>query len=114
MADVTTIPTIKQGDAYAIPVTLNLNGEAVTAEDLPLIHCVEFMLGDGIRKVWPGDGSFDNGAFLVPLTQKDTFSLEDGDRVEFDVRIHFFGGDVVGLKKKLKIKILDALSEEVL
>lgn len=109
-----TIPCIKQGDAYDLRIALDLNGEALTAEDLPLLHCVELMLGDGVRKVWPEEGGFLNGAFLMPLTQADTFSLEDGETVEFDARIHFVGGAVVGLKKKLRVMVCDALSEEVL
>ena len=109
-----TIPCIKQGDAYDLRIALDLNGEALTAEDLPLLHCVEFMLGDGVRKVWPEEGGFLNGAFLMPLTQADTFSLEDGETVEFDARIHFVGGAVVGLKKKLRVMVCDARSEEVL
>ena len=109
-----TIPCVKQGDAYDLRIALALNGEALTAEALPLLHCVEFMLGEGVRKVWPGEGSFQDGAFLMPLTQADTFSLEDGGTVEFDARAHFIGGAVVGLKKKLKIRIYDALSEVIL
>ena len=109
-----TIPCIKQGDAYDLRIALDLNGEALTAEDLPLLHCVEFMLGDCVRKVWPEEGGFLDGAFLMPLTQADTFSLEDGETVEFDARIHFVGGAVVGLKKKLRVMVCDALSEEVL
>ena len=109
-----TIPCVKQGDAYDLRIALELNGEALTAEALPLLHCVEFMLGDGVRKVWPEEGSFLDGAFRMPLTQADTFSLEEGETVEFDVRVHFTGGAVVGLKKKLKVRIYDALSEVVL
>ena len=109
-----TIPCVKQGDAYDLRIALELCGEALTAEALPLLHCVEFMLGGGLRKVWPEEGSFRDGAFLMPLTQADTFSLEDGETVEFDVRVHFTGGAVVGLKKKLRVMVCDALSEEVL
>ena len=109
-----TIPCIKQGDAYDLRIALELNGEALTAEDLPLLHCVEFMLGDGLRRVWPEEGGFLGGAFLMPLTQADTFSLEDGETVAFDARVHFTGGAVVGLKKKLRVKVYDAISEEVL
>ena len=108
------IPCIKQGDAYDLRIAPDLNGEALTAEDLPLLHCVEFMLGDGVRRVWPEEGGFVDGAFLMPLTQTDTFSLEDGETVEFDARIHFVGGAVVGLKKKLRVMVCDALSEEEL
>ena len=109
-----TIPCVKQGDAYDLRIALDFNGEALTAQHLPLLECVEFMLGDGVRKVWPEEGSFRDGAFLMPLTQADTFSLEDGETVEFDVRVHFTGGAVVGLKKKLRVMVCDALSEEEL
>ncbi len=109
-----TIPCIKQGDAYDLRIALDLNGEALTEAHLPLLHCVEFMLGDGVRKVWPEEGSFLDGAFLMPLTQADTFSLEEEEPVEFDVRIHFIGGAVAGLKKKLRVMVCDALSKEVL
>ena len=108
------IPCIKQGDAYDLRIALDFNGETLTAEHLPLLECVEFMLGDGVRRVWPEEGGFVDGAFLMPLTQADTFSLEDGETVEFDARIHFVGGAVVGLKKKLRVMVCDALSEEEL
>jgi len=109
-----TLPIIKQGDAYSLRVPLTLNDERVTESDLEVIHCVEFMLGNSVRKVWPDVGSFDDDMFLVPLEQEDTFSLPEDDKVEFDVRVHFIGGAVVGLKKKLKVRIYDALSEVVL
>ena len=108
------IPCIKQGDAYDLRIELELNGEVLTETHLPLLRCVEFMLGDGVRKVWPQDGGFFDGAFLMPLTQADTFSLEEGETVEFDARVHFTGGAVVGLKKKLRVRVYDALSEVVL
>ena len=107
-----TIPCVKQGDAYDLRIALDFNGEALTAQHLPLLECVEFMLGDGVRKVWPQDGSFSDGAFLMPLTQAETFSLEEGEAVEFDARVHFISGAVVGLKKKLKVRIYDAISDE--
>ena len=109
-----TIPCIKQGDAYDLRIALDLNGEALTAAHLPLLECAEFMLGDSVRRVWPEEGGFLDGSFLVPLTQADTFSLEAGETVEFDVRVRFVGGAVVGLKKKLKVRIIDALSDEVI
>lgn len=109
----TTIYSIKQGDAYAVPVQIVVDSEAITAESLSLIDTVEFMVGEGIRKVYPGDVTFDddNSVFLVPVTQDETFALEDGDRISFDVRVGFAGGDVIGTKVMQKIKVLDALSE---
>jgi hypothetical protein len=114
MATTTNNYSIKQGDAYAVPVSITVDGETVTAESLGLIDTVEFMVGEGIRKVYPGDVTFDyeNSVFLVPVTQDETFALEDGDRISFDVRVGFVGGDVIGTKVMQKIKVLDALSEE--
>ena len=41
-----TIPCIKQGDAYDLRVVLELNGEAVAAEDLPLTLSVSLHAPD--------------------------------------------------------------------
>ena len=52
--------------------------------------------------------------FLVPLSQTETFALEDGDTVSLDVRVEFPGGDVIGTRTMEQIRVLDALSEEEL
>lgn len=113
MATATTA-IIKQGDAYAIPVTLKIGGDTVTANNLSLIDKVEFMIGANIRKVYPTDATFADGKFQVPVTQAETFTLPEDDEVEFDVRVHFTSGNVQGIQKKLKIKVVDAISEVVL
>ena len=41
-----TIPCIKQGDAYFIPVELYFNGDRITAEEVPLLEVIEFTFGD--------------------------------------------------------------------
>lgn len=109
----TTIPVIKQGDALALPVPMRLNEQPVTAADLELLHCVEFYIGD-VRKLWPDEVTFADGKFLVPLTQQETFAMEEDSTVELDVRVHFIGGDVKGTEKKKKIRVVDARSETVL
>ena len=40
-------------------------------------------------------GAFADDVFYVPLTQEETFNLDEGTSVEFDVRVHFIGGAVV-------------------
>ena len=104
---------IKQGDAYAIPVRVTLDGEPLAAADLAMIESVEFMVGEDIRKVYPEDVVFDDadGVFLVPVTQEETFALEDGETILVDVRAAFSGGDVIGTETMEQIKVLDALSE---
>lgn len=109
---------IKQGDAGWLGVTVTLSDEAITAEDLPLLHCVEFMIGDGIRKLWPDDAIFAEGMFHVPYTQEETFALEEGDKISVDVRVHFNvnGAEdlVKGIEKFPKMKVIDAISEVTL
>lgn len=116
-------PKIKQGDAGYMGVTLSIGdtpetSEAVTANDLQLFHCIEFMIGDGIRKLWPDEVLFDDGMFHVPFTQDETFQLEEGETVKVDVRIHFETNNdtpqVKGIEAFPKVKAIDAISEEVL
>lgn len=103
---------IKQGDAYALPVGVTLNGAAIAQED---IDTVEFMLGD-VRKLYPADATFnpEDNCFYVNLTQEDTFSLPANSAVNLDVRVKFVGGNVKGVKKMAAVTVIDATSEEVL
>lgn len=104
---------IKQGDAYSIPVGVTLNGAAIALSD---IETAEFMLGSGVRKLYPGDAIFnpDDNFFYVSLSQEDTFSLTANSAVELDVRVKFSGGNVMGAKKMVYVTVADAVSEEVL
>lgn len=106
--------SIKQGDAYNIPVSITVDGETVNAETIALIETVEFMFSEDVRKMYPEDVTFDSedNVFLVPVSQEETFALEDGEKIPFDVRVGFLNGIVVGTKTMQKIKVLDALSEE--
>lgn len=104
---------IKQGDAYAIPVKVSIDDVPLEATDLDMIESVEFMISEEIRKVYPDDVVFDteNSVFLVPVTQAETFGLEDGEPIKVDVRVEFPSGDVVGTKTMKTINVVDALSE---
>lgn len=105
---------IKQGDSYPIRVRIKLNNEYISSEDLDLLHCVEFMLGDDLRKIYPGEVEFSEGAFYIPLTQDETFNFDENKSVSLDIRIHFTNGHVIGIKKMPKIKVVNAISEVVL
>ena len=63
---------IKQGDAYMLPVSLTLGGESLAIDDIDM---VEFHLGEGIRKEYPSQVTYDGafGTFYVPITQQETF-----------------------------------------
>lgn len=104
--------TIKQGDAYSLPVAVTLDNTAINIAD---IECVEFYIGD-LRKTYPAEASFDAGSgyFYVPMTQKETFAFEADSLLSLDVRVKFVGGNVMGVKRMGIVNVVDATSEEVL
>lgn len=104
---------IKQGDAYALPIQIRLNGELIGVED---VEAAEFCLGDGLRKLYPGDVSYEAGdnTFYLPLTQSDTFSFPANGYVSLDIRVKFTGGDVIGVLRPETLAVYDAASEVVL
>ena len=87
---------IKQGDAYAVPIQVRLNGELINADD---VEAVEFCVGDALRKLYPEDVSYEpgNNTFYLPLTQQETFAFPANGSVALDVRVKFTGGDVIGV-----------------
>ncbi len=103
---------LKQGDRFALPVKIAVNGGALPVEE---VEAVEFRLGE-VRKVYPEDVTYDaeTGCFQMPLLQEDTFSLPADDAVQFDVRVKFRGGAVIGTQKVTMIVTVDALSERVI
>ncbi len=98
---------IKQGDAYSIPVELQLNGSAV---DIAEVSAVEFMLGRHIRAVYPGGATYDDGVFYVPVTQKQTAALAAGLELPLDIRVKFNGGSVIGADGGVIVVVDDAMS----
>lgn len=111
------MPTLKQGDECIIPVTMYFNGERLGAEHLPLLEAVEFTLGDeGAQPVClPAADCWSEAleAFALPVTQEQTFALEEG-RTALDVRVRFRGGGVLGVRRKANIQVADATSERVI
>lgn len=106
---------IKQGDQYQLPVKISLNGEEITSEYLFLLSSIEFTF-EGLAPILVDvNESFLAGenVFLLPLTQEQTFQLEDG-RTSLDIRVKFTNGEIVGIKTMLKVKIVDALSETMI
>ena len=95
---------IKQGDAYALPIQIRLNGELIGVED---VEAAEFCLGDVSYEA--GDNTF-----YLPLTQSDTFSFPANGSVSLDIRVKFTGGDVIGVLRPETLAVYDAASEVVL
>ena len=106
---------IKQGDAGYIPVVIYFNGTAIDGDTLLLIDKVEFMLGGCVRKVVDAADAWNEtlGMFLCPLDQADTLLMRPGI-YDFDARVMFYGGGVLGAKQKVRVKIVDANSRRVI
>ena len=104
--------SIKQGDAFSMPVEVKLNKEPV---EIANVAEVEFMFGD-VRKTYPADATYNTAeqCFYVPLTQKDTFSFPADEVIQLDIRVGFVGGTVIGIGSKIPIYVYDATSEAVL
>lgn len=104
---------IKQGDAYGISLEIQLNGTTLSDAD---VEKVEVFVGDGIRKLYPGQITYvhELGCFSVPVTQEETFTLPEGETIRVDVRVQFPGGMVLGVIDTLRVKVANAISEEVL
>lgn len=103
---------IKQGDEYDIPIALELNGQTL---DITAVEAVEVYLGD-LRKTYPGEIEYDseNDRLLFPVTQGETFSMEENSAVPLDVRVRFINGDVMGSRAMKYITVYDAISEVVI
>lgn len=109
------IPAIKQGDDYYIPVHLYFNGDEITDNELPLLDEIEYCFDerDPMKILAAEAYSAAMECFLLPVSQEESFALDEG-KTTFDVRVKFYGGNILGVKKKAKMRVLDASSEEVL
>jgi hypothetical protein len=67
-----------------------MNGEHLTDENVQL---VEFSFGKKIVKIYPEEVAFEEDAFVLHLTQEETFSLSSGS-VSYQIRVLFPDGSV--------------------
>ena len=104
---------IKQGDAYGLPMALTLDGTALNLSD---VDTVEVCIGEGVRKLYPGEITYspEDGYFYIPLTQAETFSMEADSTVQIDVRVKFRGGNVIGCQQMVQASVVDAVSVQEL
>lgn len=109
------LPIIKQGDDVYLQVTLYFNGDAITANELPLLDEIEYCFEyERPRKIKAADAWNETlGAFLLPVSQENTFALEEG-RTNLDVRVKFLGGNILGVRQRRRMKVLEANSQEVI
>ncbi len=104
--------TIMQGDQYALVFAGTENGEPLNTTE---IEKIEFSVGT-LRKCWPEDVAQDEeGNFLFPLTQEETFSVRTG-LVHVQIRVKYAGGGepkVIGVDLG-DLRIAGSMSREVL
>ncbi len=81
------------GDSCKLPIKIVT---ASGAADASAFTVVEGHVGHVRKTLYGGDITFDAeiGVFLVPLSQKETFSLRGKQRI--NLRCKFPGGDVIG------------------
>lgn len=80
---------IMQGDQYALLFAGTSGGEPL---DMSRIDRIEFSIGQSLRKCWPDEVTQDeDGNFLFPLTQEETFRLRSNAFQSVQIRVKFKG-----------------------
>lgn len=104
---------IKRGDACALAVHVQLDSQAV---DVDSVETAEFCLGGAMRKLYPGEVEYSGqeAAFLLPLTQEETFALPANTALPLDVRVKFTTGEVLGSTRMGAVAVCGTISEEIL
>lgn len=83
--------SMMQGDKYAIPFVLQtLDGTLITPD---MVNTVVLNLGSFSRQ-YPGDVTYENGKWLMPLAQRQTFAMRGF--VEPQARVEFSDGTIFG------------------
>ena len=83
---------IIQGNTYRFPIKLKINGKYITDKD---VKQIEFSF-DNIQKYYPKDVTFNGEYFIVPLSQKDTFSFSTKKSLNYQARVLFNDDSVKG------------------
>nr|DAK88393.1 MAG TPA: BppU domain protein [Caudoviricetes sp.] len=103
----TEVRHLVQGDSYNLSVTIKNKGQPL---DIASVEKVEISLLY-LQKSYPGEIGYEDGKFLFPLTQQETFRLPK--LCQMQVRVKFKSGDVIGSEIK-QIDVAHALSKAVL
>lgn len=98
---------LMQGNTYRLPIRIKMDGAYLTADD---VVRVEFAIGN-LLMCYPETVRYDDGAFWLPLSQKDTFALSGWLR--YQVRVLFPDGSVKASAICGGI-VSDSISKEVL
>lgn len=79
---------LMQGNTYALPIKLKMCGRYITPDD---VDVVEFTFGNVVKN-YPQHVSYSDGAFILPLSQEETFAL--AGMIKYQTRVLFKDGQV--------------------
>lgn len=100
--------SMTQGDKYAVPFMLQaLDGTLITPD---IVKTVVLNLGS-LSRQYPGNVTYENGNWMMPLTQKQTFAMRG--YVEPQARVEFSDGSIFGGSGE-SIDVAKALSRGII
>lgn len=100
--------SLTQGDKYAVPFMLQaLDGTLITPD---IVKTVVLNLGS-LSRQYPGNVTYENGKWMMPLTQKQTFAMRG--YVEPQARVEFSDGSIFGGSGE-SIDVAKALSRGII
>lgn len=100
--------SVMQGDSYSLPFVLRMLDGTLITEDL--VEIVVLNLG-GMSRQYPGDVEYQNGKWMLPVTQEQSFAFKGS--VEPQARVQFKGGNIFGGIGR-SIRILNSQSRGIL
>ena len=79
---------LMQGNTYRLPIKLKMSGQELTPDN---VSRIEFTFGK-VVKHYPEEVVYEDGRFILPLSQEDTFAL--GGQIKYQTRVLFVDGSV--------------------
>lgn len=102
--------SIMQGDSYPLSIEFRSTDDVlITDKDVLVIEVVI----DKIFKSYPDEIRYENDNFIIPLSQHDTFSLNQGEKI-IQARIKFVDNSVTGWRDIGLINVVPSISRDIL
>lgn len=99
---------IHKGASYEFPINLKIGGKVIHKDD---VNQVDFLFED-LKKTYPNGGvTHDGESFVLPLSVKETASMNPTPSAPLEVKVTF-KSDVVKIDKKTTYTVIDTRSAE--
>lgn len=102
---------LAQGNTYQLPIKIKVDNEQLTPENAKVVEVAFECGGSQLIKNYPGEIVFEDGVFVLPLSQEDTFALRG--RCSYQVRVLLFDGNVINTDK-INGNVSESISKVVL